>query len=117
MALMTAHCMTSQWNSPVSPGSVAGDRGRNYLIQDSPGDSVVRTSLLRHHSPDTSGSEAIPGTGIKKTDRVNANLRSAVIPNLRGARVKPSKCCIALKQHYDNDNLIDYNQLYIRLAK
>ena len=58
--------------------SGAGERGRNYLIQASPGGeggqgAGVRTALLRHHSPDSSGSEAIPGTGIKK-DRVTQGL-------------------------------------------
>ena len=77
--------MHDQWNSPVSPGSGAGERGRNYLIQASPGDGGpgVRAALLRHHSPDSSGSEAIPGTGIKK-DRVTSTIRNLSIVQTKG---------------------------------
>lgn len=75
LTLLSTHCVLhDQWNSPGSVSGGPGDRGRNYLIQASPGGEGgpgggVRTALLRHHSPDSSGSEAIPGTGIKK-DRV-----------------------------------------------
>ena len=39
-----------QWNSP---GGVSQERGRNYLIQQSPEEGGgARTALLRHDSPD-----------------------------------------------------------------